>query len=73
LPPKADIVQVIPAASFGAVLTFMMRPTTTPWGMRPYDMPVLDKERLAGLVSIGDALKWQIETRTNPSIRSVYC
>jgi CBS domain-containing protein len=25
-------------------------------------MPVLDKDRLAGLVSIGDALKWQIET-----------
>jgi len=25
-------------------------------------MPVLDKERLAGLVSIGDTLKWQIET-----------
>ena len=24
-------------------------------------MPVLDKDRLAGLVSIGDALKWQIE------------
>jgi putative transposase len=41
-------------------------------------MPVLDKERLAGLVSIGDALKWQKvanrdDTRTNPSIRSVYC
>jgi CBS domain-containing protein len=25
-------------------------------------MPVLDKDRLAGLISIGDALKWQIET-----------
>jgi CBS domain-containing protein len=25
-------------------------------------MPVLDKDRLVGLVSIGDALKWQIET-----------
>ena len=25
-------------------------------------MPVLDKGRLVGLVSIGDALKWQIET-----------
>ena len=25
-------------------------------------MPVLDKKRLAGLVSIGDVLKWQIET-----------
>jgi CBS domain-containing protein len=25
-------------------------------------MPVLDSDRLAGLVSIGDALKWQIET-----------
>jgi CBS domain-containing protein len=25
-------------------------------------MPVLDKDRLAGLVSIGDALKWQLET-----------
>jgi CBS domain-containing protein len=25
-------------------------------------MPVLDKDRFAGLVSIGDALKWQIET-----------
>jgi CBS domain-containing protein len=25
-------------------------------------MPVFDKDRLAGLVSIGDALKWQIET-----------
>jgi CBS domain-containing protein len=25
-------------------------------------MPVLDKDRLAGLVSIGDVLKWQIET-----------
>ena len=25
-------------------------------------IPVLDKERLAGLVSIGDTLKWQIET-----------
>jgi len=25
-------------------------------------MPVLDKDRLAGLVSIGDALKWHIET-----------
>jgi CBS domain-containing protein len=25
-------------------------------------MPVLDNDRLAGLVSIGDALKWQIET-----------
>jgi hypothetical protein len=25
-------------------------------------MPVLNKERLAGLVSIGDVLKWQIET-----------
>jgi CBS domain-containing protein len=25
-------------------------------------MPVLDKDRLAGLVSIGDTLKWQIET-----------
>jgi CBS domain-containing protein len=25
-------------------------------------MPVLDNERLAGLVSIGDTLKWQIET-----------
>ena len=24
-------------------------------------MPVLDKDRLAGLVSIGDVLKWQIE------------
>lgn len=24
-------------------------------------MPVLDKDRFAGLVSIGDALKWQIE------------
>ena len=24
-------------------------------------MPVLDKDRLVGLVSIGDALKWQIE------------
>jgi CBS domain-containing protein len=24
-------------------------------------MPVLDKERLAGMISIGDALKWQIE------------
>jgi CBS domain-containing protein len=24
-------------------------------------VPVLDKDRLAGLVSIGDALKWQIE------------
>jgi CBS domain-containing protein len=24
-------------------------------------MPVLDKDRLAGLVSIGDALRWQIE------------
>jgi CBS domain-containing protein len=24
-------------------------------------MPVLDKDRLAGLISIGDALKWQIE------------
>jgi CBS domain-containing protein len=24
-------------------------------------MPVLDKDRLTGLVSIGDALKWQIE------------
>jgi CBS domain-containing protein len=24
-------------------------------------IPVLDKDRLAGLVSIGDALKWQIE------------
>jgi CBS domain-containing protein len=25
-------------------------------------MPVLDKDRIAGLVSIGDALKWHIET-----------
>jgi CBS domain-containing protein len=25
-------------------------------------MPVLDKDRLVGLVSIGDTLKWQIET-----------
>ena len=25
-------------------------------------MPVLDSDRLVGLVSIGDALKWQIET-----------
>ena len=25
-------------------------------------MPVLDKDRLVGLVSIGDALKWHIET-----------
>jgi CBS domain-containing protein len=25
-------------------------------------MPVLDNDRLAGLVSIGDALKWQMET-----------
>jgi CBS domain-containing protein len=25
-------------------------------------MPVLDKDRLAGLVSIGDVLKWQIQT-----------
>ena len=25
-------------------------------------MPVLDKDRLVGLVSIGDALKWQVET-----------
>jgi predicted transcriptional regulator len=25
-------------------------------------MPVLDKDRLVGLVSIGDALKWRIET-----------
>jgi predicted transcriptional regulator len=25
-------------------------------------MPVVDKDRLAGLISIGDALKWQIET-----------
>jgi CBS domain-containing protein len=25
-------------------------------------MPVLDKDRLAGLVSIGDVLKWHIET-----------
>jgi CBS domain-containing protein len=25
-------------------------------------MPILDQGRLAGLVSIGDALKWQIET-----------
>ena len=25
-------------------------------------MPVLDTDRLVGLVSIGDALKWQIET-----------
>jgi hypothetical protein len=25
-------------------------------------MPVIDNDRLAGLVSIGDALKWQIET-----------
>src|SRR4030095_11873908 len=25
-------------------------------------VPVLDKDRLVGLVSIGDALKWQIET-----------
>jgi predicted transcriptional regulator len=25
-------------------------------------MPVLDKERLVGLVSIGDAVRWQIET-----------
>jgi CBS domain-containing protein len=25
-------------------------------------MPVLDEDRLAGLISIGDALKWQIET-----------
>jgi CBS domain-containing protein len=25
-------------------------------------MPVLDKDHLAGLVSIGDVLKWQIET-----------
>jgi predicted transcriptional regulator len=25
-------------------------------------MPVVDNDRLAGLVSIGDALKWQIET-----------
>jgi CBS domain-containing protein len=24
-------------------------------------MPVLDKDRLAGMISIGDALKWQIE------------
>ena len=25
-------------------------------------MPVLDKDRLIGMVSIGDVLKWQIET-----------
>ena len=25
-------------------------------------MPVLDKDRLTGMVSIGDVLKWQIET-----------
>ena len=25
-------------------------------------LPVLDKDRLVGLVSIGDALKWQVET-----------
>jgi CBS domain-containing protein len=25
-------------------------------------MPVLDKDRLAGLISIGDTLKWQIES-----------
>jgi CBS domain-containing protein len=38
-------------------------------------MPVLDKDRLAGLVSIGDVLKWQIGNATgkSPSIRSVYC
>jgi hypothetical protein len=25
-------------------------------------MPVLDKDRLAGLVSIGDVLKWHLDT-----------
>ena len=40
-------------------------------------MPVLDTDRLVGLVSIGDALKWQIEnrndTRTCASVRGLSC
>jgi len=31
-------------------------------GERKANSPVLDKDRLAGLVSIGTALRWQIET-----------
>jgi CBS domain-containing protein len=36
-------------------------------------MPVVDKNRLVGLVSIGDALKWHFrdDTRTYPSNRSL--
>jgi CBS domain-containing protein len=36
-------------------------------------MPVLDTHCLAGMISIGDALKWQIEMSRESMHQSIYC